>query len=107
MGIERVVLEHHCNPAIFWLFLSNAPVVDIDIAGADALQSGHHAQQGRFTAAGWSDHHHKFAVIDGDIQRLNDLIFAHRRIWLLPEGLRLPILFLTLNQTAHKGTLHD
>ncbi len=76
VGIKRVILEHHRNAAIFWLFLSDAPVVDVDITGADALQSGYHAQQRRFTAAGWPHHHHKLAVIDGDVQRLNDLIFA-------------------------------
>jgi len=74
--VERVVLEHHRNTAIFRFLVGDAFVADIDIAAGGLLQARHHAQQCRFAAAGRTDHHHEFAVRHVEINRLNHLSLA-------------------------------
>ena len=55
VGIERVVLEHHGDVALFRRHPVHHPLADADIAGGDLLQSRHHAQQGRLAAARRTD----------------------------------------------------
>ena len=64
--IERVVLEHHGDVAVFRLQAVHDPVADGDGAAADVLQPGHHAQGGRLAAARRSDQHDELVV--GDVQ---------------------------------------
>ncbi|MNV63800.1 hypothetical protein D3C71_1564100 [compost metagenome] len=67
MRVKRIVLEHHGDAAIFWHGVVDAAIVDQDLAFADALQPGDHAQQGRFGAAGRPDEDHKLAVFNVQI----------------------------------------
>ncbi|MNH15782.1 hypothetical protein D3C79_754040 [compost metagenome] len=70
MRIERIVLKHHGDTAIFGHGVVNAAVVDHDLAFTDAFQSGNHAQQGGFGAAGRADKHHKLSVLDIQIHAM-------------------------------------
>ncbi|MNN97032.1 hypothetical protein D3C81_2161140 [compost metagenome] len=76
MRVERVILEHYRNTAIFRLHLSDALIFNPDIAAAHPLQSGDHAQQRRLTAAGRPDHYNKFPVRNVQRQRFNYLGFT-------------------------------
>src|ERR1700680_3114813 len=73
MWIERVVLKYHCDIAIPRLDLVDGARVDQDFAAGDILQSGQHAQRRRFAAAGRSDKHDEFAVLNRQVNRVNHL----------------------------------
>jgi hypothetical protein len=45
--------------------------VDIDTARADFLQTGNHAQRGRFAAAGGTDKDHELLAFDSEIDILH------------------------------------
>ena len=49
--IERVVLEHHRDVAVLGLEFVHHAAADRDLAGADRLEPGDHAQQGGLAAA--------------------------------------------------------
>ena len=72
MRIERVVLEDHRDVAILRRVEIDDPVADADLAVGNVLEAGDHAQQGRFAAAGRSDQGDEFAVLDVDIDAVQD-----------------------------------
>ncbi|MNE79631.1 hypothetical protein D3C80_1761360 [compost metagenome] len=74
--IQRVVLEHHRDTAIFRLHFRHTLTVNPDVAAGHAFQPGNHTQQRRFAAAGRTDHHDKFTVRHVERQRLNNLGFT-------------------------------
>ncbi|MOA58365.1 hypothetical protein D3C78_1827560 [compost metagenome] len=80
MGIQRVVLEHHGDAAIFRFQIGHALAIDIDIPAGGALQPGHHPQQRRFATAGGANHHNKFAVSHVEIDLLDHRRFAVVRL---------------------------
>jgi hypothetical protein len=55
MRVERVRLEHHGDVAIFGRDLVHDPAVDRDLARSNRFKTGDHAQDGCFTATGWSE----------------------------------------------------
>src|SRR6185295_12852330 len=61
--IERIVLEHHRNVPVLGLEPVHHPAADHDLARSDRLEAGHHAQQSRLAAPGWTDDHHELAVL--------------------------------------------
>ena len=65
--VERVVLEHHRDVALFRRHVVDAAVADADLARADLLEAGDHAQQRRLAASRRTDEHGERAVGDVDV----------------------------------------
>ena len=72
MRVERIVLEHHGDVALFRRQVVDDALADADLAAGDVFQAGDHPQQGRFAAAGGADQHDEFAVADGDVDAMDD-----------------------------------
>ena len=66
--IERVALEHHRHVPLPSAEIVHHVVADADLAVADLLEPGNHAQCRRLPAARRSDEHHELAVRDGEAQ---------------------------------------
>jgi hypothetical protein len=76
MRIKGVGLEHHRQPALGGRHLGGVTAVDLDLAARHILQPRDQAQQGGLAAAGRADEDHELAVLDGQVQRRNDLHLA-------------------------------
>ena len=76
--IERVVLEHHRDVALFRLHVIYDAVADRDRARCNFFQSGEHAQQRRFSTAGGADKHHELAVLDRNRDAMQNFKTAER-----------------------------
>ena len=62
--VQGVVLEDHCDIAVFRGNIVDQTVTDVHLAAGDLLQTGDHAQGGGLTAAGRTDENDKFLVGD-------------------------------------------
>ena len=62
--VERVVLEHHRDVALFRFEVGHLRVADLDLARRDILQARQQAQDRRFAASRRADEHHELAVAD-------------------------------------------
>ena len=62
--IERVILENHCDIAVFRRNVVDDTVSDGNGSGTDLLQSGDHPERCGFSTAGGPDQHHEFPVPD-------------------------------------------
>jgi hypothetical protein len=62
--IERVVLEHHGDVALFRGHPVDDLVPDADFARGDVLETGEHAEQRCLAAPRWTDQNDEFAVRD-------------------------------------------
>jgi len=71
--VERVVLEHHGDVARFGREVVDDLAADPDLAPADRLQSGDHAQRRGLAAAGRADEDNELLVGDREVQRLDRL----------------------------------
>ena len=76
---ERVGLEHHRDAPLFGRQVVDAAPADLQRTRGDLFQPGDQAQQRRFAAAGRADENDEFAVLDADVDALDDLV--------LPEAL--------------------
>ena len=70
--IERIVLKDHGYIALFRRHVVDDAPADRDLAARDILETGDHAQQRGFAAARRADQHHEFAVLDIDIDAMDD-----------------------------------
>jgi hypothetical protein len=79
--IERVILEHHRDVALLRRNAVDHPPADGNLAAADFLQPGDHAQKGRLAATRRSDQHAELAVGDFDVDAADHVrrseILAH------------------------------
>ena len=66
MRVERVVLEHHRDVAVFRRHVVDDVAPDHDVAAGDILEPRDHPQRGRFAAAGRPHQHDELVV--GDIE---------------------------------------
>ena len=67
VGVEGIVLEHHGDVALArWLVVHDL-AGDAQLALADVLEPGDHAERRRLPAAGGADEDHELAV--GDVER--------------------------------------
>ena len=64
MRVQRVRLEHHGDAALGRVYVVDAHAANFQVAAGDVFQAGHHAQQGRFAAAGRADEDDEFAPVD-------------------------------------------
>jgi hypothetical protein len=71
--IERVVLEHHGDVALFRMDVVDHPVTDRDRTAGDVFKPGDHAQKGGLPAAGGADQDDELAVGNGNTHTLDDL----------------------------------
>src|ERR1700735_5468077 len=78
MRIERIVLEHHRDVALFGLHIVDDAVADRDGSRGDVFEPGEHPQQGRLAATGGADQDDEGAVLDWDRHAVQDLKTAKR-----------------------------
>ena len=71
--VERVVLEHHGDVALFRRHVVDDALADADLSRGDVLEPGDHPQQGRLAAARRPDQDDELAVADVDVDAVNDL----------------------------------
>ena len=64
MGVERIALEHHGDPALGWRQSVDRPAANGDAPAIQLLKPGNRAQQGRFATPGRADDNAKFAICD-------------------------------------------
>ncbi len=78
MRVQRVILEHHGDVAVFRRQVVDDVTADIDVARGHFLESGDHAQRRRLAAAGRADQHNEFVVRDIEIDAANrfDIVVA-------------------------------
>ena len=79
--VERVGLEHHRHAARRRQQVVAALAVDVDLAGGDLLEAGDHAQQRGLAAAGRADEDGEGAVVDGEVDAVDDF----ERLEALPD----------------------
>ncbi len=68
MRIQRVVLEHHCDVAVFGLYVVHQLAVYIQLARRNLLKTGHHAKRGGFAATRRPYEYDKLFVIDLQVE---------------------------------------
>ena len=66
--VERVALEDHRDVAFLRSQVVDDLVADPELAAADLLEAGDHAQRGRLAAAGRADENHQLAVLDLQVE---------------------------------------
>src|SRR5215213_2943496 len=71
MRVEREQLEHKRDIALTPAQIGDVLTIQQNSAIADGLQAGDHAQRSGFTAAGRAKQHHKLAILDCQIDRLD------------------------------------
>ena len=76
--IERVVLEHHGNVALFGLDIVDHAVADRNRARGDVFEAGEHPQQGRLAATGGADEHDELAILDRNRHAVQNFKIAER-----------------------------
>ena len=69
--IQGVALEDHGDVAVLGGHVVHELAVDVQLAGGDLLQAGHHAQRGGLTAAGRANKHNELAVGDVEVEVLD------------------------------------
>ena len=78
MRIERIVLEHHRDVALFGLDIVDDAVADRNRARGDVFEAREHPQQGRFATTGGADQHDKGPVLDRNRDAVQHLEAAKR-----------------------------
>ncbi len=74
MGIQGVGLEDHGDAALGRGGVERADTLDQQVAGGRLFQTGDDAQQGRLAATGRPDDHDELAVVDVEVDALQDLL---------------------------------
>ena len=72
VGVEGVVLKYHCDVAVLRVNVIDHPVADQNFACRWVFQASHHTQAGAFSAAGRPDQHQKLAVLDIEVDIVDD-----------------------------------
>jgi hypothetical protein len=78
MRIERIGLEHHRKAALGRANIGGVLAVDQDLTGRDVLEPCDQAEQRRLAAARGADEHREFAVLDFQIDVIDDVDGAER-----------------------------
>jgi hypothetical protein len=76
MRVERVGLEHHRKATFRGRHVGGVVAVDLDMPAGDVLQPRDQAQKRGFPAARGPDKDGELAILDGQVQRWNDLNIA-------------------------------
>ena len=70
---DRVGLKDHRDPAFFRRQVVDPLAIDLERAVGDVFEPGDHAQKGRLSASRRADKDNEFAILDVDIDTLDDL----------------------------------
>ena len=73
MTVQGIILENHGNITVFRGLSRDVLPVNDKLAGRNILQSGHHAQSRRLSAARRSHKNNKFAILDIKVKVKNRL----------------------------------
>ena len=76
--VERVVLEHHGDVALLRRHLVHDALADADLARSDVFEPRDHPQQGRLAASRRADQDDELAVVDQDVDAMDDLDGSER-----------------------------
>ena len=68
MGVQSIVLEHHCNVSVFGGYVVHQFSVNVQLAFRNLFQTGNHPQSSGLTAAGRTDQNDKFLVFDFQVE---------------------------------------
>ena len=71
MGVQGVALEDHGDIAVFGGHVVDDLAVNEQLAFADLLQTGHHAQGGGLSAAGGADQNDELLIRDVQVELLH------------------------------------
>src|SRR3954467_9788659 len=78
MRIERVVLEHHRNVALFRLDIVDDAITDRNGSRGDVFEAREHPQQGGLAATGGADQHDELAILDRNRHAVQNFEIAER-----------------------------
>src|SRR5688572_28661165 len=73
MRKQSVVLKHEADVAAIRRFVRDVGVAEEDSAGGRFFETGNHAERRRLSASGWPQKREEFAVLDFEIDRVDDL----------------------------------
>ena len=73
MRIQRVILEHHRDIALFGLHLVYHGATDANFACADFFKARNHPKQRALATARWANQHGKFAISDLNVDAPDDV----------------------------------
>ena len=110
VGVQGVALEHHGDVAVLGGHIVDDLAVDEQLALADLLQTGHHAQCGGLAAAGGADQDDELLVRDVQVELLHgdDAALGDLQVDLLLLSGGLALLGLLFLLVAAVGIdLHD
>ena len=88
VGIQGVALEHHGDIPVFGFHVVHELPVDVQLAAADFLQAGHHAQGGGLAAAGGANQDDELVVLNIQVEGLHghNALVRHLEVGLLFRG---------------------
>lgn len=97
ISLPRVVLEHHCDVAVFGRNVVHQTVTHVQFTASDVFQTCDHTQGSGLTAAGRTYKNDEFLVlnIQGEFLDSNDALNGDLQIH-LHLGLLVALLFLLL-----------
>ncbi len=73
-GHRRVILEHHCDVAVFRFDIVDDLVADPHLAVGDLLEPSDHSKRSRLAATRWPDEDQELAIFDIKTQVMNCLV---------------------------------
>src|SRR5690606_22067751 len=76
VGVERVALEHHGDIALGGMQVIDDLPLDDDIAGSRRQEPCDRVEQGRLAAAGWAHEDQEPALLELDIDVLQNLVVS-------------------------------
>jgi hypothetical protein len=74
--VQRIALEHHADAALGRLRIGHVLAADVDPAAADVDEAGDAVQQRRLAAARGAEQHEELALMDLQVEVLDDLVGA-------------------------------
>jgi hypothetical protein len=72
MGIEGITLKHHGNVSVFRSHIIDQLAVYINFSAGDIFKTGDHFQGSGFTAPRWAQKHHKFFILNLQVEFLDN-----------------------------------
>jgi hypothetical protein len=76
MRVERKILEDHRYAAVCGIKVVDPCAPDPDLTARHLLESGDYAEHGRFAAAGRADKDDELAILDVQVDAMNDFVLA-------------------------------
>jgi hypothetical protein len=74
--VQGVILKHHGDVAFAGRQIIDLALTNEEVAAGNVFQPGDHPERGTFRTAGRPDQHHKFPIVDIEVDTLHRLIAA-------------------------------